>query len=480
MDKYRYCLIVLVAISAILPVSADIINVPGDQSTIQAGINAAVDGDTVLVEPGVYYENINFRGKGVVLGSRYILERDPVYIETTIIDGSNPADPDTASCVLIISGEDSTTVLEGFTLTKGTGTVWLDEHGAGVYTEGGGILIQAAAPTIKYNIFLNNEASRRPPGVTSAGGGAIRCGDGNPSILNNIFYGNEGRYGGGIVLNFSGAVIKNNVIAHNTGGQDFGGSGIWILSNGPAPRIIENNTIVENSSSLYGGGILVWGTSITLTNNIIWGNTAPLGPQIHLRQGGAVTVRYSDVEGGWNGEGNIDLLPSFMENYLLTSNSPCIDAGDTSAAYNDPEDPNQPGQARWPSQGGLRSDIGAYGGPGSALLGVIPTTLEPAELPLTPDGFLLKQNYPNPFNPSTNLEFRIWDFGFVKLEIFDITGQKTATLISKELHPGEYAIQWDGRDDNGQAVAGGMYFYRLQVTGGKTSFQQTRKMLLLK
>jgi hypothetical protein len=172
MDKYRYCLIVLVAISAILPVSADIINVPGDQSTIQAGINAAVDGDTVLVEPGVYYENINFRGKGVVLGSRYILERDPVYIETTIIDGSNPADPDTASCVLIISGEDSTTVLEGFTLTKGTGTVWLDEHGAGVYTEGGGILIQAAAPTIKYNIFLNNEASRRPPGVTSAGGGS--------------------------------------------------------------------------------------------------------------------------------------------------------------------------------------------------------------------------------------------------------------------------------------------------------------------
>jgi flagellar hook assembly protein FlgD len=54
------------------------------------------------------------------------------------------------------------------------------------------------------------------------------------------------------------------------------------------------------------------------------------------------------------------------------------------------------------------------------------------------------------------------------------------TLVSKELTPGEYKVQWDGRDETGQAVGSGMYFYRLQVTGGKTSFQQTRKMLLLK
>jgi hypothetical protein len=367
---------VLAALLLFLPLQAEVINVPGDLPTIQAGINAAVDGDTVLVEPGTYTENINFLGKGIVVGSRYILERDPGYIETTVIDGGNPADPDTASCVLIISGEDSTAVLEGFTLTNGTGTVWTDEHGAGDYTEGGGLLIQAAAPTIKHNIFINNEAVRRPPGVISAGGGAIRCG-GNPRILNNIFYANEGRYGGGIVLNYSGAVIKNNLIAHNTGGQDFGGSGLWILENSIAPKIIENNTIVENTSSLNGGGVLVWATSITLSNNIIWGNTAPQGPQIHLRQGATVAVRYCDVEGGWSGEGNIDLPPSFMENYLLTSVSPCIDAGDTSAVYNDPEDPFQPGQARWPAQGSLRSDIGAYGGRGAALLGAIPTALEP-------------------------------------------------------------------------------------------------------
>jgi hypothetical protein len=468
---------VLAALLLFLPLQAEVINVPGDLPTIQAGINAAVDGDTVLVEPGTYTENINFLGKGIVVGSRYILERDPGYIETTVIDGGNPADPDTASCVLIISGEDSTAVLEGFTLTNGTGTVWTDEHGAGDYTEGGGLLIQAAAPTIKHNIFINNEAVRRPPGVISAGGGAIRCGDGNPRILNNIFYANEGRYGGGIVLNYSGAVIKNNLIAHNTGGQDFGGSGLWILENSIAPKIIENNTIVENTSSLNGGGVLVWATSITLSNNIIWGNTAPQGPQIHLRQGATVAVRYCDVEGGWSGEGNIDLPPSFMENYLLTSVSPCIDAGDTSAVYNDPEDPFQPGQARWPAQGSLRSDIGAYGGPGAALLGAIPTALEPSELPLSPNDFLLRQNYPNPFNPATAIAYLLPRNVRVHLKIYNSTGQEVRTLVNANQPAGEQVAVWNGKDNSGVAVSSGIYFYRLTVEKEVTL---SRKMLLLK
>lgn len=98
-----------------------------------------------------------------------------------------------------------------------------------------------------------------------------------------------------------------------------------------------------------------------------------------------------------------------------------------------------------------------------------------------PDGFVLKQNYPNPFNPSTNLGFRIADFpkgarGFVSLEVFDVTGKKIATLVHKELSPGEYVVQWDGRDSNGHQVASGIYLYRLQAG----SRMQTKKMLLLK
>jgi len=93
-----------------------------------------------------------------------------------------------------------------------------------------------------------------------------------------------------------------------------------------------------------------------------------------------------------------------------------------------------------------------------------------------PEGFVLKQNYPNPFNPSTNLGFRIWDFGFVSLEVFDVTGKKIATLVHKELPPGEYVVQWDGRDNSGNPVADGIYLYRLQA-GNRV---QTKKMVLLK
>jgi hypothetical protein len=63
----------------------------------------------------------------------------------------------------------------------------------------------------------------------------------------------RGRYGAGIVLHYTGAIAKNNIMARNNGGQDFGGSGIWIYSNGPAAKLVENNTIAVNSSSLDGG-----------------------------------------------------------------------------------------------------------------------------------------------------------------------------------------------------------------------------------
>ena len=67
---------------------AGIIRVPQDQESIQAGINAAVSGDTVLVADSTYYENINFQGKAVIVASYFLLENDSVHIDSTIIDGS--------------------------------------------------------------------------------------------------------------------------------------------------------------------------------------------------------------------------------------------------------------------------------------------------------------------------------------------------------------------------------------------------------
>jgi hypothetical protein len=149
----------LITVVCSFSIRANIIHVPGSFSTIQAAINSSANGDTILAEPGTYFENINFRGKRIVLTSRYYLSNDPNFINTTIINGSTPLQLDSSSCVRITSGEDSTTVLQGFTITGGTGTKWQDIHGAGRYREGGGILIELSSPVIQNNIIINNQAT---------------------------------------------------------------------------------------------------------------------------------------------------------------------------------------------------------------------------------------------------------------------------------------------------------------------------------
>lgn len=349
---------------------ANVINVPGNFLIIQAAINASVNGDTVLVEQGIYYENINFRGKNIVLTSRFYLTQDTSFICSTIINGSQPVFADTASCIILNSGEDSTAIIQGFTITGGMGTKWFDQHGAGTFREGGGIITEFSSPIIRWNHIVNNLVLNSI-GVASTGGGGMRCGDGHPHIYNNVIAHNQARYGGGIVINFcTNAEIKNNLIVNNSGGQSFGGGGLWATGSTTATvLIVENNTIANNHVTGIGnyggkgGGIFVFSITLNTKNNIVWGNTQSSGNSIATFLGGILNATYSNIDFSFTGAGNINTNPLFVDTiiYLLSTVSPCIDGGDNASAYNDLT--VSANTAQFPSQGSERNDIGAYGGP---------------------------------------------------------------------------------------------------------------------
>ncbi len=93
-----------------------------------------------------------------------------------------------------------------------------------------------------------------------------------------------------------------------------------------------------------------------------------------------------------------------------------------------------------------------------------------------PEKFALSQNYPNPFNPNTVIEYSLPRTAHVKLEIYNVLGQLTATLLDSQMPAGKYAVDWNGLDNNGLAVATGLYMYRIQAD----DFSQSRKMVMVK
>ena len=94
----------------------------------------------------------------------------------------------------------------------------------------------------------------------------------------------------------------------------------------------------------------------------------------------------------------------------------------------------------------------------------------------TPASFALFQNQPNPFNPETNISFRLPVRTHASLIVYNIEGKKVRTLLSHELGVGTHTVRWDGRDENGNAVASGVYLYRLRTA----EFVHTMKMVLMK
>ncbi|MDI6735353.1 MAG: choice-of-anchor Q domain-containing protein [bacterium] len=309
------------------------IYVPGSYTTIQAAINAATTGDTVLVANGTYIANINFNGKAITVQSVH-------GTTSTIINGNA-----SGSVVTFNSREGTNSVLTGFTITNGS--VGSDAFG------GGGISCYSSSPQITNCTISNNAAVNY--------GGGIFCRSSSPTITNCTISNNSVvNHGGGIFCwNSSSPKITNCTISGNSAGGR--GGGIFCLNDWPensSPQIT-NCTISGNSAGYHGGGIYYSSSSLTITNCTISGNWAgyhgggiyysdlPSLPsvinsilwgdspqEIYLYySGSSINITYSNIQGGWAGEGNINANPLFVggNDYHLTEVSPCINAGSNTA-----------------------------------------------------------------------------------------------------------------------------------------------------
>ena len=252
-------MLLLGTIAFAVDVPAAVILVPGDQPTIQQAIDQAAPGDLILVSPGTYGENVDFKGKAVTLrsdGDGLEVTHDPRPKET-IIDAMK-----TGSGVIFVNKEGPGSVLEGFTVTNGSGTPM------GNITYGGGIhLLDGASPTIRGNIVTENLAN---------GGGGISCKDHCSPVLeyNEVSFNESVGSGGGIrCYERCDALIRGNRVFGNKAGSK--GAGMFIAYSSPR---IEDNRVTDNEAPTGTGIFCGWSYSMVYVDrNFIARNKATFG-----------------------------------------------------------------------------------------------------------------------------------------------------------------------------------------------------------
>jgi len=281
-----------------------IIHIPDDYSSIQEGIDAAQEGDTVIVSEGVYFENLQIIGKTITLASQFLLDADTSHISRTIIDGSKTSNPDMGSTVFIQNVDGNSLLLAGLTLQGGTGFNYENSF------QGGGIAMLHSSGTIRNNIIEKNS-------IDAAEGGSCGIGVGlgasdtlnfhNNIVRNNTSH-SEGMSAGACLFRVAGKdaafYIHDNLISHNSitssGSYKVVGGGIYIESEYSygADVQVYNNTITYNEihcKSSHGGGMYV-----------VFGNekVSPVGPTQVRIYNNLIHNNYSqDVGGGiaiWN------------------------------------------------------------------------------------------------------------------------------------------------------------------------------------
>lgn len=313
----------------VLAIAATLV-VPQNFTSIQFAIDAAQDGDTVLVSEGVYYENLRIINKDIVLTSRFGQESNPEVILNTVIDGSQYSDANQASAVYVQGGGPACTV-EGFTIRGGGGSLYM-VAGWGNYLEGGGIYITASSARIRNNVIAENRVRRQGATFINAGGAAMHTSGGAPVVEGNIIACNYGGYGSALITNHSNLSFRNNIVFNNIAEPFEVGAayGATVLIFGGTAEI-EYNTIAGNISrgnslpgSGRGAGILMWNSSGSIRSNIIWHNEQSLGGQVFLNNSPGVLLSQNNIEGNtW--PGNIDGDPLLMPGSLaLAPGSPSL------------------------------------------------------------------------------------------------------------------------------------------------------------
>jgi parallel beta-helix repeat protein/predicted outer membrane repeat protein len=282
-----------------LPAFATIIDIPDDYPTIQQGIDASTEGDTVLVQPGTYVENIDFNGHNIVLGSLFLTTGDTTYISQTVIDGD-----ESGSVVRFTDGENSTAIISGFTLTNGRG----------------GIYCNNSSPTMSNNIIMRNHSNSNGGGIAcfdysspditnntisqntaNLTGGGIYCQDSDPFIYDNTIDSNTAlNAGGGICCNNSSPRIENNILVENHAENNYGGGIACFTSSNPE---IIGNTINLNTTNSEGGGICCYSSNPIIDNNIIDGNIALGQGGGIFAQGCEITARQNEIYNNTGSDG---------------------------------------------------------------------------------------------------------------------------------------------------------------------------------
>ena len=460
--KYTKPLLMLVLLVPFLMTAATwYVHPDSALNSIQAGLDFCAAGDTVLVGPGLYYENIIWP---YVQGLKLISEHGP---DTTIIDAQNSG----SVIYLSLMPEDSTAVINGFTLRNGetwqgggiysvggkatisgniiTGNIchWPTGESHGPPPRGGGIYTEWSSPLITNNIITNNTADE---------GGAISClcdaANIAPTITRNTIALNSAHIGGGIEIihPFTMTVVRENIISSNT--ADYGGGIACYYVFNPLLTIAKN-TIIGNSADSAGGGIWCYISSrpfidsCTISENINDG--------IYSGYFSSPVIRYNNITDNEGcGVRNVDAtLVVLAENNWW---------GHATGPYNPLTNP-----------AGLGDTV-------SHFVDYDPWLTSPGT-----QEFVRKQPVdahlrvePNPFRKLTTVSFCIEQSAkSIALRIYDISGRTVRELPCTLPHaPCSMQISWDGTDQTNRELPSGVYFVRLKAG----DYTETEKTLLLR